>query len=231
MANDAKSPLSGAPKTIQDTFDGDIERITVYAAALTPIRARLSDWVSTATGCIALIGAILAALQTGEAPIWQFGALAAAPVLAFFGSRMALYHLLRKSVRVVFTPDEFVIHGLFRTRRFDRNMPHKFALYSHDKAKREAEIIRFRVSGMKRSLRLFPPKHYLGASFHLSFEYLDQRNDILTIYRLKDAHRIIARLKACDTIMDGYAHKGTGQALTPEQDWSPQPGGLSIQNR
>ncbi len=219
------------PNPHSTSKDGRVNKVFIKPSALTPFRARIVDWLCLLTTVAAAIGALFVAMSFEAPKLWHFILTGTLPALAFGLSRCAFDRLLRKSARVVFTPDEFVIDGLFGERRFDRNMPHRFALYPHNRAEREAEIIRFRMSRPQKSWRLFPPKHYLGSSYHLSFEYLDQRNDIMTIYRREIAHQILARLKACDAIMDGYAGKGAGQSLAPEQDWSPQPGDLVMPKR
>ena len=170
-------------------------------------------------------------VQTGQ---WQFdpqqfwmlgGALAAAPV-TYFAVKFGLDRLLKKTVRVVFTPKHFTISGLFGEKRFDRDLPHNFALYAHDKTRREQQVHSNRASKWKRRWWQGPRKQYYGQSGVLSFDFFDQRIDIATVFGEANCRVFLTRLTACSQIMDRYALRGTGQTLSPEGDWPSQSGDL-----
>ena len=223
---EALSALSGGPQTTETINDQGEQEITVSPASLTPLRARLVDWLAVGSGFMAGVAGIAGAIHFGLDPLAGFGVAIAAPVFGYFGGKEMFQDLLQKRTCVVFTPEQFIVHGLFGERRFDRNLPSKFTLYVHDKARREEEILSFKENRPGRKWWMRPPKRYYGQSFHLSFDYLDQRHDLMTIYGRKNAQIILARLKACDEVMNGYAGKGNGQALEPESDWAPQSGEL-----
>jgi hypothetical protein len=222
-----RSPFAGGPETIEETLPNGTKQITVLPKAITPLRAKLADWLSNLMTGTAFCGAVYSATLIGDAPAWQFAALLGAPFAALPFMRMGLYHAFQKKARVVFTPETFTAHKLFCPKSFDRNMPHSFAIYYHDKKDREAEIIADKVSARAgRWWAFFPPKKYFGKSYYLSFEYMGQRNDLMLVYKYKKAQEILARLNACDEVMNGYHCKGRGQALKPQDEWTPQAGSL-----
>lgn len=92
---------------------------------------------------------------------------------------------------------------------------------------REEQILSYRESKRKRHWWPWPAKRYLGQSYHLSFDYLNQHNEIMTVFRRAHAHRMLARLNAVKHVMENEAGHGAGQALSPERDWSAQPGDLT----
>ena len=154
-------------------------------------------------------------------------ALLAAPAPTYWAVRLTFYKVMQKNARVVFTQEHFIIKRLLGQKKFDRNLPHTFALYHHDRAGREEEILSHKESKRRGKWWSWPLKRYLGRSYHLSFDYLDQRNEIMTVYRRKHAHRMLARLNAVRRVTDNEAGIGTGQAMSPERDWSAQPGELA----
>lgn len=227
MTGKTQSPFAGGPTTVESTDQDGAKRITVTPKAITPLRARLADWASNLMGTLLFCGAVYGATLMGDASAWQFAALLLAPFAALPAIRAGLYYFFRKSARVVFTPEIFTFYNLIGSKSFDRNMPHSFALYYHDKRERESEIIADKVrSRSGRWWALRPPKKYFGKSYYISFEYMGQRNDLMLVYKHKTAQEIIARLKAVDEVMDGLAGNGRGQALSPEQEWTPQAGAL-----
>ena len=57
---------------------------------------------------------------------------------------------------------------------------------------------------------------------------LGKRVDIAAVYGLPPARAILARLKACDEIMDGKPGTGDGRVLSPKDEWARQPGDLPV---
>jgi len=221
------SPFAGGPETIESTLPDGTKRITVLPKAITPLRARAADLLSILVTVSAICGAVYFATLIGDAPAWQFAGVLLASFAVLPIIRIGLYRLFEKQARVVFTPELFTAYKLFGPKTFDRNMPHSFSIYYHDKRDREADIIADKVKARSGKWWAFrPPKKYLGASYHLSFEYMGQRNDLMLIYKYKKAQEILSRLNACDEIMDGYSCKGRGQALKPQDEWTPQAGDL-----
>ena len=226
MANRTQSPFAGRPTTRKFTNSEGQECYKVTIEAMTPWRARLADWLSWTAALGAGAGGITLGFTLPEPNGWVITGLLTAPLPTYFITKISLYHEMKKSVRVVSTPDEFVVQGLFGAKRFDRHIPHKFALYTHDRAKREDEVLSYRESKRQRQWWAWKLKRYFGQSYHLSFDYLDQRNVIMTIFRRDAAHKILSRLNAVKQVMDNEVNHGAGQALTPAQDWSPQAGAL-----
>ena len=99
-------------------------------------------------------------------------------------------------------------------------------LHGHDKTEKEKD--RHALLDRKHPPRWCSlPRHkYYGNSFHVVLECFGERHDILTVYGLKKATAIHARLKACDAVMDGIGFSDSGVALTPGSDWNVDAGGL-----
>lgn len=226
MENGRQSPFEGKPTTTKITDDKGQASYHVDIRAMTPLRARIADWLSSAASVAALGLGVFASFSLIEPNAAKVFALLAAPLPAYFITKSGLYQAMQKTVRVVFTPDEFTVSTVFGTKRFDRNMPHKFTLYVHDKARREEEVLSYRESKRQHRWWAWKLKRYFGCSYHLSFDYLDQRNVLLTIYKRKSAHKILTRLNAVRQVMDNHSNQGAGQALSPAEDWSQQAGGL-----
>jgi len=226
MKTKVQSPFDGKPTTIETKDALGRSTYTVILRALTPLRAKIADGASLLVSVAAGVSSVGIAFHLEAPTASEIGLLLASPIPAYWAARLTLYHVMERAVNVVFTPEQFIIERLFGTRRFDRNLPHGFALHPHDRAGREAEKLSYRERQRKHAFPPWPPKRYLGNSYHLSFEYLDQRNDIMTVYRRKHAYRLLARLNAIKRILDTEA-KGIEQILTPERDWAAQPGDLS----
>lgn len=157
-------------------------------------------------------------------PHWLWGLALIGPWLAHPLIWRLYRVLLRKETEIIITPEEFRFRSWKGWRTYDRQLPHKFALIPHDKARAEKEAHDLETRREQARGQFVSKTRYYGESYHLSFEYLGQRNDVLTIHGRKEALAVLARLKACDEVMDAEARMGDGIALDPEDQWSDQPG-------
>lgn len=221
-----RSPFAGGPETAESTLEDGTKQITVMPSAIMPLRAKLADWLSLLTFFTAVGYAIFLANQIYPASQEESIALIALPFAAYVLAKLVFYRAFQKSVRVVYMPDRLVVHKMFGPKSFDRSMPHSFALYTHEKKERENEILSYREKKRAHWWISRSAKRYCGKSYYISFEYMGQRNDIMLVYKRKKAQEIIARLKACDEVMDGYRGNGRGHSLTPQDEWTAQAGGL-----
>lgn len=226
MTAKVRSPFENGPRTVIRRDEEGQENYHVYPAAIGPRMAKLADILSLGVAVLSGAGALAGVAFIPDAPVWAYAPPLAVPFAAYPLIRRGLHRLFSRSVHVVYTPDRFIIHGWFRKKVFDRNMPHKFTLYAHRHAEREADMIAFRKQhGAKRWWQR-PPQSYFGKSQHLAFEYMGQRNDIILIYGPHEAHDILTGMIARDDLMDGKAGNGRGQVLTPEEDWIETAGEL-----
>lgn len=227
MPNGTQSPFEGNPETTKSTDSQGRANYTVLIRAMTPRLAKLADWLSGAAALAAGVAGIKFAFDLPDPNTAQVLALLALPLPGYFAARAGLYEIMQARVRVVFTPETFTIERpLMGKKKFDRHMPHKFALYHHRKADREEERLSYKEGKRQRHWWSWKLKRYFGKSYHLSFNYLDQRNQIITIYKHEKAHEILSRLNAVRQVMDNEMSKGMGQALSPEEEWADQAGGL-----
>ncbi|MCG8042453.1 MAG: hypothetical protein JAZ17_03545 [Candidatus Thiodiazotropha endolucinida] len=218
------SPFDGEPKTEQFIDENGNTAFRIRAQAITPEQVKKAELWAVAT-ILWLMGMGFQVLtENPDASPLAWFAFLIGPILAY----PILNDLFRSSyyteTRIEMTIDEFRIKRFPGWQRFDRTLPHRFALLVHDKTQKEKDANELAVRQAQARGQVVAPKRYYGDSFHVSFEYLGQRNDVMNVYGHKDALAIVARLKACDDILDGEARMGDGIALDPEDQWSKGPG-------
>ncbi len=220
------SPFDGKPLTEQFTDESGNTEFLITPQALTPLRVKLAEFLASLSA-LGLMAGGLYALDVAHHPAdWLWGA-------AFFGPWLAyplmdwLWRLfLHKETHLVMTIDQFKLLSWRGWQSYDRKLPHRFVLVPHDKTQVEKDAHDLAVRLGQARGQVVAPKRYYTDSYHLSFEYLGQRNDVLTVYGHKEALEILARLKACDEILDAEARMGEGIALSPDDQWNDQPGGI-----
>lgn len=218
------SPFEGKPETRQIIDQNGRVRFEIEARELTPWRAKIVDALATFFALVLTSVFVYAGFKYPE-ECWVYIFLA--PFMPFlFGAmfRLGLTKSLRKQTLLVVSTNEFAVQKGQQWLKFDRRIDHRFSLLPHDKAKKETEDNEFAVRLAQSKGRVVRKKRYFGESFHLTYEYLGQRNDIAVIFGRKEALAVLTRLKACDTIMDMQANKGTPVHLRPEDEWGEQPG-------
>lgn len=218
------SPFNGKPPTEKVKDADGITAFYIRPCELTPLRAKFADMAGglTALG-LSVVGVVQFDLLAG-ADAWTWGVVLIGPWLAYPVIWRLYRAFLKKETEIVIAPDEFRFRNWKGWQTYDRQLPHKFALIPHDKAQTEKEEQELEVRRAQANGQVISPKRYYGESYHLSFEYLGQRNDVLTIFGRKEARAVLARLRACDDVMDSQAQVGDGVALDPEDQWSDQPG-------
>ncbi|PUB88025.1 MAG: hypothetical protein DBP00_07280 [gamma proteobacterium symbiont of Ctena orbiculata] len=195
---------------------------------LTPVRAMVADGTAVAL----TVGLAANNLFFHESHYltqdWQHIALLAAPVAAYPLLKLTLPWLFKTRTQIILTPSQISFKRGGRTRAYDRTKPHSYSVIEHDKTRREQERHELAVRRAQAEGEIIAKKKYFGDSFHICFNPIGQRKDILTVTGKKAALAILMRLKACDEIIEAYAGLGEGLALTPEPEWKPQPGDLRV---
>ena len=221
-----KSPFEGLPQTEEFITANGAQAYKITVKALTPRRAYLADFLAKALSVYLVIVGIGLTVQDGEVSgLLFYGGIG---VLMYGAFRKWFKEWLEKTTIMEIAPESFMVQDGLRgdVRVFDRMHTHRFALVQHDLAldeQRDHEYAQRQDQLGRRAVRRRP---YYQDSCIVSFEYLGQRNDLLEIYGRKDALAILARLKACDEIVEAQARKGKGLALTPAQEWGEQPGDI-----
>lgn len=227
MQKNTLSPFSGSPPTRLTMDATGKPEITLKPAATGPLFTKIADRTAL-VGTLVVGGASAYGVASLQHPtVAGVLILSGTPVLAWAGQRFGLRYLLRRQVSCKFTLDQFSFSTVFGTKRFDRSLPHRFVLHKHKKAEREQQKLSFIESKRSKKWWGWSPKRYYSDSYHLVFEYMDQRHDMLSIYGPIKAEKIFSRLKACEDYMAGQESSSRGVALEAKDDWSPQPGGLS----
>lgn len=224
MAPKARSPFAGFPAAWLSYDRSGNPVFHVEPRILTPLRA-VALGRSSEFAILAAMGYAVWSFFTADKPdLW---ALAAGVILPLALGRVVyktLEPFFRKRVRIRMTLDRFSIMRWFGWRHFDRQLPHRFVILPHDwtQYERDDEEYRHQIAQLQRQpqerFRLYVD------SFHISFDYLGQRNDLMTIYGQKEAIAVATRLKACDDVLDALMQRGHGVALDPGKEWSHQPG-------
>jgi hypothetical protein len=220
------SPFDGKPLTEQFTDENGNTEFLITPQALTPLRVKLAEFLA-GISVLGWMAAGLHALDVAHHPAgWLWGAAFFGPWLAYSLLDWFWRLFLYKKTRLVMTTDQFKFLSWKGWKSYDRKLPHKFALVLHDKTQAEKDAHNLEVQRGQARGKVVVPKRYYTDSYHLSFEYLGQRNDVMTVYGHKEALAILARLKACDEILDAEARMGEGTPLSPEDQWNDQPGGI-----
>ena len=218
-----RSPFAGFPEP-KEINKNDNLRFIVKPSTLTPERAMVADFL----GCASVIGSIyycgLFVSYHPEPSGWAWIGAVIVPVLCTRIYQAIWRSLLKTESRFELDKEVFTQKRFPVSTTFDRELPHKFSLIQHDLAQEEKERHELAVRQAQAKGKVISKKRYYGESFHLSYEYLGQRNDLLTIFGRKEAIAIAARLKACDEVLNKHAGFDDGIPLSPEHQWNDQPG-------
>lgn len=220
------SPFDGYPTTRRKTDRQGQPYFTITPAYLTPFGAKCADFLTGASTIGLLAGSIWLLQGMGHFETWHLIAALGGPFLASPLLKTGWRSFLKTSDKITMTQDQLKTGGPLGGRCFDRKLPHKFALVLHDKTRREQEQYELQQRRDQLSGRVTRKTRYYAEAFHVSYEYLGQRNDLLTVFGHKDALAILARLKACDEVLDGMTNKTDGISLDPRDEWGLQPGDI-----
>lgn len=220
-----KQPFEGEPHTEEvSTVDGTSEfQITVKA--FTPLRARLADMADMLIGlyvAFIIVGVILHTQRLDWANVigglFYFG--------LYYGARPELRDSWRKTTKLRLDGQHIAIWQDGGWTCFDRKLPHRFGMLQHDYAPMEKLKNEYERQKAVMDRKVLFRKPYYGDSFIVCLEYLGQRHDLLTIYGRKEASAVVARLQACDEIIEARLRQGRGAAIDPADQWGHQPGDI-----
>ena len=133
---------------------------------------------------------------------------------------------LKRNVEMVVTPDEFRFRRWIRWVVIDRDLQHRFALVVHDLARQERDKHELEVLKAQQRRKIVQPRRYYQDSYHLCYELLGQRNDIIEICGRPEAQAVLMRLRAIDDVINASARHGNGTAIRPGDQWVEQPGAI-----
>lgn len=206
--------------------DGTIDRFVMAARYVTPMRARSADTIAAFTALgLSLAGAIAALSVSNGNPLIAAVAFIW-PWLAMPPIRRIHRHLLGQTVRIEITRDRLRVCGSWGWQAYDRRLPHRFVLLQHDKAAREQLLNDFKIREAQLRQRAVSPPRYYQDSWHVIFESVGQRIDLATVFGLKSARAMQARLEGCCQVLDGQFGTGEGVARNPEDEWHRGPGDI-----
>jgi hypothetical protein len=217
-----RTPFDGKPRTREETDENGNLAYRVTARALSPRAAKIADNLgeTTTAGLILLIGGYI--LEHDLPPT----ALLFAAALWFLHPvfEKLWREALKRTVEIVVTADQFRFRRGMRWITINRVLRDRFALVHHDLARLEHDQHELEVLKAQKRGKIVQPKRYYQDSYHLCYELIGQRNDIIDIYGRPDAQAVLARLRAIDDVINGRAAWGNGTVTRPGDQWVKQPG-------
>jgi hypothetical protein len=224
MGRTVRYPFDGKPKTREEIDENGNLSFRVIARVLTPRLAKIADNLgeTTAAGLILLAGFYILNHD------WPPTALLFAGAIWFIHPlcERAWREALKRNLEIIVTPDEFRFRRWMRWVSIDRVLPHRVALVVHDLARQERDRHELEVAKAQKRGKIVQPKRYYQDSYHLCYELIGQRNDIIELCGRPDAQAVLARLKAIDDVINGRARRGNGTAIRPGDQWAEQPGAI-----
>lgn len=220
-----KQPFEGEPETREvSTADGQTE-YHIAVKELTPLRARVADVADVLVG-LYVTGLIIALLLNDPHQDWAALVTAALFFGLYWRARPGLRDSFRKKTKLRLNAEHLAVWQSGGWVCYDRKLPHRFGILQHDYAPMEKLKYEFerQKAAMKRKVLFRKP--YYGDSFIVCLEYLGQRQDLVTVYGRKEASAVVARLQACDEIIESRLRQGRGAAIDPADQWGHQPGDL-----
>jgi hypothetical protein len=219
-----RRPFDGKPRTREETDDNGNLAFRVEARVLTPLRARLADRLGETTAAVLVV---LMGLYILENDLPPTGLLFAA---AFWFTHplceKAWREALKRTVEMVVTADQFRFRRGIRWITIHRVLRDRFALVIHDLARHERDRHELEIAKAQKRKKIVQPKRYYQDSYHLCYELIGQRNDIIEICGRPDAQAVLMRLRAIDDVINGRVRRGNGTAIRPGDEWVEQPGAI-----
>ncbi|MEW8508976.1 MAG: hypothetical protein AB2598_19985 [Candidatus Thiodiazotropha sp.] len=226
MKQEILSPFDGEPKTALFTDEDGNPAYRIKTETITPEGVKRSEFRAglSVLGLMAFGFHMLT--QQPQAPAAAWFALLIVPVFAYrFFEKFWTYSHIQQT-EMVMTLRQFRIKRGNQWQIFDRTFAHKFKLFDHDKTRVEKDANEFAVRRAQARGQVIAPKRYYGDSFHVVFEYLSQRNDIVTVYGRNEAANILTRLIDCDKRLNQLSGMGDDAAFDPDDQWSKGPGDI-----
>lgn len=221
-----KQIFKGQPKTRVKIDRKGNPHIDVKIRELSPLGARIADGTATLLTWASLAYTISDTWTLANAD-WQIWLAAIAlPIISYPFTRWSMRSTFRSNTYVQFDKDTFRIGFWPFGKKFDRQLPHSFKLLPHDKLEEAKEKHQLRAMRLRSRGQFAEPEKYYSKSFHLIFEHLGERFDIAEIWGEREAVRTLDRLTAIDNIINTQTGSGSGFALTPNDEWTPQAGDL-----
>ncbi|MBL4836525.1 MAG: hypothetical protein JKY34_03020, partial [Kordiimonadaceae bacterium] len=134
-----KQPFEGQPKT-RLSYDKDgSPQFDVAIKELTPFRAKSADNIATLTSWATLGLAVNEALSMPSADWKVWLASLTLPFVFQPAFKWVTRGLSKKTTRVRFTADEFLVREWPKPKSFERQLDHSFQLLTHDDREKEKE--------------------------------------------------------------------------------------------
>jgi len=222
------SPLAGTPRTKARTDAKGKPIFDITPRVLTPGRAKLADLIHGLLSALWLIRCIFAFFNF---PVFGLAEVCQTAVLfgiGHFTLRFVIVAVLRTKTEIIMTTDLLCERRWLNRHEYDRHLIQGFAVIPHDRADIERFNQEFEKAQAASKGKVIQPTPYLARSCHVVASYAGQRVDLLTVYGLKEAAAIAARLQLCHQLLDeAIGIQGrSGVAARPDREWQGTPGGL-----
>ena len=216
-----RHPFDGRPPTREVTDANGNPVFHVNARVLTPLPAKVADKLGSFTALAASLACLAYAMQHFPPLVALVFATAFLPLQPLFEKLWRV--ALRRKIAIVVTKDEFRFRRRFRWISFDRALEHSVALVVHDRARAERECNELEMQKAQLRRKAVQPRRYYRDSYHLTYQLLRQRNDIVAIYGLPEARAMLSRLRAIEDTINARAHRSDGSPSKPGDQWFDGP--------
>lgn len=222
----SQNPLSGRPVTFELLDGHGKPKFTIKPEELTPLRCKAADGFKFLIGVVLSITCILAILGLPAFFVEPVLRIIVPAVIAYFVLGWMFRSVLKRNTKIVMTTEAISVRRWYGWVRYNRNLPHQFALLNHDKMREEQQRHEHEVRKASAGGRVLRKKAYYAESFHIVLVYAGQRRDLLTVYGQKEATAIVTRLQYCDGRLNEATRMGAGGGQTPDEEWNTAAGGL-----
>lgn len=220
------SPYHGFPATHQILDRNGKRAFVIQPCYLTPLAARAVLFTANLLAISLMLLGFSFLADHPELSGWLWIVAFSAPWLLRPLLEEFMTIVFRKTKTMMLTELTFEVRGVLGRKIYDRTLGHKFSLVGHDYTQAEKRYHEHVVRQAAQKGKVIAKSPIFGESFHLSYDFLGQRNDVLTVYGQKTALAIVTRLKACDEVLNNQMGGGDGFPTRPEDQWSDQPGDI-----
>lgn len=222
------NPFEGEPHTEDWTFS-DKPHFKICLEEYTGLAVKASiHWITPLILLVFALGSPFLFYALFGNPGCVYAILISFPLVIIFYevNKGHVYRFLSTNTEVMITTTAFKVKVKEQWQVYNRELNHRFVLLPHDKTQEEKIDHSLRQENARKNGQIISPTKIYSDTYHIVYEYMGQRFDIAEVFSRKRALAVIARLKACDEVMNNIAKLGNGEARKPADQWGSQPGDL-----
>lgn len=227
MSSDTQNPLSGHPPTAKTNDQAGRLLFRVTPCELTPFRAELANDMPAVFGAMLVVACITILICWSDPELWHVVMFMSYIALGSMYLCWAFQKFCRITTEIELGVDSIRVKRWTGWHSYDRGVEHRFLLLPHDRAEDERRRNDLAVREAAAKGEAVQPPVYYGESFHVVLVYAGHRIDFLTVFGMREAAAVVARLQYCDRLLNQEAKRGNGGGnARAGDDWHNAPGGL-----